>query len=160
MALPHFGTSATHRVTRSHPAVSSPSTSPSIKYVSNQSFDVKFVNVNIDTKEICDSIISLKKDKISMYINDISYIDTLKQLNDFDIIMNLYSKTNDLIMKIIYSNCNFKNLNKDLINFNYQGSVYEVKIKLKYDNLEIVTTNNLKNYERRQKLNRINKWME
>jgi hypothetical protein len=144
--LPHFGGSQTSRIK---------------DYVSNQLFDVKFVNVNIDTKEICDSIISLKKDKISMYINDIRYIDTLKQLNNFDIIMDLHTKNdNSTIMKIIYSNCNFKNLNKDLINFNYLGTRYEVKLKLKYDNLEIVTTNNLKNYERRQKLNRINKWME
>lgn len=144
--LPHFGGCQTSRIK---------------DYVSNQLFDVKFVNVNIDTKEICNSIISLKKDKISMYINDIRYIDTLKQLNNFDIIMDLHTKNdNSTIMKIIYSNCNFKNLNKDLINFNYQGTMYEVKLKLKYDNLEIITTNNLKNYERRQKLNRINKWME
>ena len=140
--LPHFSSGSQSRIK---------------DYVSNQLFDVKFTNVNIDTKEICDSIMSLKKDKIGMYINDIKYIDTLKQLNDFDIIMNLHTKNdNSPIMKIIYSNCNFKNLNKDLINFNYQGTVYEVKLKLKYDNIEIVTTKNLINYERRQKLNRIN----
>lgn len=99
----------------------------------------------------------IKRNRIYCHVNDNNKtIDILQQMDHFKLVLKTHDKMGRVFGKYIYTNCKFKNLIEDMIDFDWDDpTILLPSFEFNYEYLEYITEDNFLQYERAQKLKRI-----
>jgi len=123
-------------------------------------FDVEYSCANITKDEfehLKENTHKIKQNKIFIHVNDNNKTtDILQKMDIFTIVLKTHDRQGLVFGKYIYSNCKFKNIIEDMVDFDWDDkSILIPSFEFNYESLVYITFKDFLEYERTQKLKRI-----
>lgn len=131
-----------------------------IEPIFKNTFDVTFIDTNLSKKDLeilHYHIMGMTHNLLNFNINDNHKLTkVLLKLKKFSLELSSFNKEGHLIAHYVIRDCKIKNIEKYIIDFNYNSSdILEYYIPIKYKEIKFYDKEEFKNYLRFKKLNKI-----